>query len=486
MSLATFNVRSLNDINKRKELARDLLRYGVDICCVQETKIKEDVDGNVEDYRFFNLENGSYHGLGFFVHKNLEQRVTNVRATPSGNIAVIQLKINDVSIAKRFTIINVHAPTAEHDEREHENFYQELSSVYDKHRNDTVVLICGDFNAEVGKRTSSDTCVGSHTTNHARTEMGQNLVEFSEKKDLFVCNTAFEQSTRAKMTHFAHDKNRRVYFRQIDYFLCKRYMKGMLTDCRTYGKSINSDHRLLVARMDMPRYYGLTGMRRKTQPSRKIVRYQVDRFEDATIREKYCTTLSAKLAEIKENASGKETWAQLVTSVKVVAERTIGVARKEKDARQCAFNDTQLAEWSNKQRKIRIDILSCTDKAKCHSMKTERNRLLRAMRKRVNELRMKMIEEKVAEIDKCKDSARQFAAIKIVKEINQKRQKLVVNNEEGERIMDDEAAAEYVRKHFISQFSDINKPPLEAHPTDPRPLNTPIQPAEVQKVALGS
>jgi len=97
-------------------------------------------------------------------------------------------------------------------------------------------------------------------------------------------------------------------------------------------------------------------------------------------------------------------------------------------------------------------------------------------------LRMQMIEEKVAIKDRCKDNAKQFEAIRILKEIDQKKQPIRVNNEAGERIMNDQEAAEYVRSYFVTQFSDVSKPSLEAHPPGTRwDLAEPIKASEVQR-----
>jgi hypothetical protein len=102
------------------------------------------------------------------------------------------------------------------------------------------------------------------------------------------------------------------------------------------------------------------------------------------------------------------------------------------------------------------------------------------MRKRIQERKTQAIEEKVAAVDKCKDNARQFEAIRMLKHSAKPKQKLIVNNADGERIMNDIDAAEYVRTYFVSQFSDVCKPPLEAHTTKPCPLQRPVQANEVQ------
>ena len=43
-SLGTFNVRGLCDDSKKESLASDLEKYKLDVCCVQETKIKNGLD----------------------------------------------------------------------------------------------------------------------------------------------------------------------------------------------------------------------------------------------------------------------------------------------------------------------------------------------------------------------------------------------------------------------------------------------------------
>jgi hypothetical protein len=56
----------------RLALSGDLLRFGVDIWCVQETKINGDVDERIGAHRFLDLVGDSLHSLGFF-HERLER-----------------------------------------------------------------------------------------------------------------------------------------------------------------------------------------------------------------------------------------------------------------------------------------------------------------------------------------------------------------------------------------------------------------------------
>ena len=49
-NIASFNVRGLVKPEKRLALVQDLTSYHVDICCLQETKVTEHSDENINDF----------------------------------------------------------------------------------------------------------------------------------------------------------------------------------------------------------------------------------------------------------------------------------------------------------------------------------------------------------------------------------------------------------------------------------------------------
>ena len=44
LTIASYNIRGLTDKLKKVQLSKDLKFYNDDVCCVQETKITEDID----------------------------------------------------------------------------------------------------------------------------------------------------------------------------------------------------------------------------------------------------------------------------------------------------------------------------------------------------------------------------------------------------------------------------------------------------------
>ena len=64
----TFNVRGLTDEFKQEQLVHDGKKYKIDICCLQETKITENRDINIKDYRLITLQSNCRHyGNGFLI-----------------------------------------------------------------------------------------------------------------------------------------------------------------------------------------------------------------------------------------------------------------------------------------------------------------------------------------------------------------------------------------------------------------------------------
>ena len=55
-TLGTFNVRGLTKVYKQQQLSRDINKYKVDICCLQETKVTEQSDTDISNNRLILLK----------------------------------------------------------------------------------------------------------------------------------------------------------------------------------------------------------------------------------------------------------------------------------------------------------------------------------------------------------------------------------------------------------------------------------------------
>ena len=100
LNIATFNVRGLTKGFKKVNLVTDLERYKVDLCCLQETKIKNGCDINKKKHRIicFPTKNEHY-GMGFLIHKKWKKFVHKAQ-TVNDRIAVLQMKADQKQMRK--------------------------------------------------------------------------------------------------------------------------------------------------------------------------------------------------------------------------------------------------------------------------------------------------------------------------------------------------------------------------------------------------
>lgn len=274
-TVATFNVRGLADPTKRNSLSKDIKNYNVDICCLQETKIVENIDITLPDgNRFVNINSESKHyGNGFFIFKKFTNYVYSYWKI-SDRICVLQLKTakskarNTIVENNRkkvlydhvINIINIYAPTSERAQkypRKTEEFYEKRNNTLKDLRklSTSIVFIAGDFNAKVGKPENTETCIGRWTTG-TRNNNGMKLVQFCENNKLHVCNSSFAHKACHRTTwsgQFTEPNGEvRKIYNQIDYILLHKNNIQSMIDARSCsGTETFSDHRIVVTRIHL-------------------------------------------------------------------------------------------------------------------------------------------------------------------------------------------------------------------------------------------
>jgi len=92
-------------------------------------------------------ENGKHEfGTGFVIREDLVQNIQEIKPI-SEKICYIKLKGQWYNIS----IISAHAPTEEKDEVTKDAFYGALERTIDTMPKQDMQLVCGDFDAKIGK-----------------------------------------------------------------------------------------------------------------------------------------------------------------------------------------------------------------------------------------------------------------------------------------------------------------------------------------------
>ena len=481
-----------------------MIKYKVDICCTQELKIKEGIDINISKYRLIALPTESRHyGNGFIVSKKLVNNIHRYWRV-SDRIAVIQFhtsenlrpknkynvkSISDTKIQishkttkpkKLITIINVYAPQSGRlkiSSDELDEMYNQLNTLvseHNKNKDTSLLLICGDFNAKVGKNNDGTECLGQYSRGR-RNVSGQCLIDFCNAHNFFVTNSAFKHKAAHITTWQSTRKNKNTnkvtnIFNQIDYIICPDDQKCNLRNARSYnGISTRSDHRLVITNMKVSQYNIYLQQNKKKEAISNRIDYN-KLVNDQRVKEQY----QQKLRENLELCN-KESWKDVSQTIIKTAENTVGfVKRNQKNSK----SDHEIEALSEEQKKLKLKIDQCQDHNKICEMKTQRNNIMHQIQNKIHENQEKEIDKVITEIEETKDNTKMYKAIKL---LNRKPyENPYINDEEGKRITNEQDMYEAIRNHFQQHFFDPTAENIEPFEGNPKTLNRPITQEEIR------
>ena len=476
-AVSSFNVRGLNSNFRQDALRHDLKSYRVDLCFLQETKLTGSLDTEKDGYRLIALAPQCRHyGLLFLVSSSLSSQIQKYWSL-SDRVAVLTINLpsregNGGTKASTLAIINVYAPTSSLVARgadELDKFYSDLNSA----KSSAIVLFAGDFNAKVGKKSDArETCCGRHGRGK-RNLSGQSLIDFCHVNDLFICNTAFQHNTRHVTTWTGHRRDGASgatvpVYNQIGYMLCKSTQRRLLLDSRSYGRcTLSSDHRLVVARLDLQRLYGIFGQRKKDDL--QAPKFNTFKLAERQVQEEYAEKLASELLaahQVQGNTGLQERSRRLMEVVRSAAGDVLGTVQ-QKTRHKAPDHEIELL--SLEQRSLRISIGSTNNPDTKVSLKTKRNRILHTIRTKCRDNAEKIMQERAAEVERLKNGARMFKAVQLM--TRKPSRKPIVHDQKGRFIADDQEAASTVRGHFHDQFRgnvDAGVEPFIGRPRSPQ------------------
>ena len=240
------------------------------------------------------------------------------------------------------------------------------------------------------------------------------------------------------------------------------------------GTLTDSDHRLLIAQLDMSRLYYVWSEIAQA-PSAKHARYNTEQLASGPIRTKFRDAVSESLPDVNPNLSASQKWHLLKVTLKSAAETTIGRTEPRHKNPHCQ----DIAAMSETQRKLRLQINNTRNPARKQALKQQRNRILHAQRRRARDNASVRLDHLASEVEHLHDGAKMFRA---VREMTRKpASKLKIQDDSARVICNAAELNERVTHHFGRQFSDPIVMELPAFTGVPSCLTMPITPVEVQR-----
>ena len=278
--VCTYNTRTLRTEDDTSRLVEELGNIKWHVVGLRKTKRRgeglRELLGGHGCMKRKTEENPNAKGLALLINKNFTDYVENFEKH-SDRIISCKIKLHGKTSLQ---IIQIYAPTCDHDNETVELFYEELEKAIDK-KAGSHHIVMGDFNAKIGVRNINDNmkCTGPFGTRN-RNERGERLLDFAEENNLVVTNSLF---FKASNRYWTWEGPGGVTKNQI--FILSSDRK-MVRNCAVITKvDIGRDHRMVRARVEIDKKL----MRLKRIQKQKLYRL------DLRILEKLATPFRIEL-----------------------------------------------------------------------------------------------------------------------------------------------------------------------------------------------
>ncbi len=240
--------------------------------------------------------------------------------------AVVQMNKRPSS---KVHLVSCYAPTRAASREVKEAFFQELENIISSIPPEEMYIILGDFNARVGSRVSAEEEWSSVRGPHGFGDIndsGKELLSFLSLHQATVCNTWFEKRDIHKHT-WQHPKSKQ--WSCIDYVVMRQRERSLCLDVATRrGTECNTDHHLVVMKLQLERSSGGTG--RKGVKTRKL---DVTRLkegcgdEEESMKDRYLQEVLQRAGDSWcESAGVEHKWSAVKTALTNAAEEVLGKA----------------------------------------------------------------------------------------------------------------------------------------------------------------
>ena len=457
--VSTFNVRTLSSDSKVQELIAHAEFHSIDILCIQEHRhFHDDIDIKYTDIGKWSLItssatknsiNATVGGVGILLSPRAKTSL-NFVSKVSSRIIVATFNSNPM-----LTTICCYSPTNCAEVEVVETFYGELNDTISQVPKHNLLLVGGDFNAQLGRQEHRYSYHAQNNRNGAFMESV--LTQFN----LRATNTMF-QKRDGKLWTINYGNGSKG---QIDYILVNRKWLNSITNTEAYNsfESINSDHRIISARVRLSV--------RANKPKRRtnIFRWETLRT-DSLVHNQFAIAVKNRYHllcnEINlDEPSNNVLYNNMIQACKEAAEETI--PKRPIVRTQLPWEDNDILTCRNKVKElasVKRKTKDAADRARFSNAIVELDALY--LQKQAS-----YVQQKVAEIDSAHEQRKSKLVWRIVNEVTKRKKcdsgRLKASNP-SERI----AAWE---NHFASLLGKAPSPsnrPIHTVIEEELPINT--------------
>ena len=126
----------------------------------------------------------------FAVHKSVRDNILDFNSI-SERISTITFKSGN----EKYTVINVHAPTNDHNRKKPQevvDFWEDLEELTNQIPKNHIKIVLGDLNAQLGKEKKFKEITGSFTAHNRTNKNGEHFIKYCKNFNLKIMLTQFQ------------------------------------------------------------------------------------------------------------------------------------------------------------------------------------------------------------------------------------------------------------------------------------------------------
>ena len=391
--MGTWNVRSLLEAGKLHNAVKEMKRLNLDILGISEHRWPGTGSCSCGDARMYysGPSKSGRNGVAIIVRNGFKEAVENVTAY-SDRVMLMQIK----GKTQKINIVQAYAPTADKEDVEIEDFYNQLQEVIKPLKKHDMNVVMGDLNAKVGSEEVPGVTGAFGLGN--RNERGEALIQFCKENEFVVKNTYYKMSPRRLYTwRSPQDTVNNPVRNQIDYILINKRFQNSITRTAAYpGADIGSDHNPVIANCLVK--FKTT---RKKKINKKI---DIEKLRDDKLIQKLKSKCSGLIKTEEIEANGIEAaWSNIKNGAMKAAQETLGKTER----RKCK-------PWMTDEI---LDLMEDRRLAKIGGDNTKYKEIQRNVRRKVKEAKLNWVTEQCEEAEELIKIHDSFNFHKKIKEI---------------------------------------------------------------------
>ncbi|KAJ3650006.1 hypothetical protein Zmor_021719 [Zophobas morio] len=179
------------------EESNELKKCEVDVASLQEVRWGGDgvIDRGEYAIWYGGSEKQESEGTVFLVQARTKEKGMEFNAYDS---RITYIKIN--CKPKQISLINVYPPTETLEEKIKRAFYEKLEEVYEKTSKEDILMLAGDFNAQIGRELCYQEVAGPHTLHDVTNQNGEIVCDPAAAMNMPIMSTKFKHKAIHKIT----------------------------------------------------------------------------------------------------------------------------------------------------------------------------------------------------------------------------------------------------------------------------------------------